>query len=217
MPLRIAVYERLRGAILDGTLKPGQVLSENRLAVQLQVSRTPIREAIRMLERESLVTMLPGRKLVVSTPTARDIDDIYGIRLIVEVAALRKIGPGDGEIIVRLEDCIARDAAALESGDAGALIEPNTDFHMVLISALDNKRLQGFIDSIHDLVNRYRLFSLEDMDWAEQAVDDHATIVRHLKAGRSEDAVSVLTRHLERANAGLKRKFKEGQGGAETA
>lgn len=216
VPLRIAVHESLRAAILDGTLKPGLLLSENRLAAQLKVSRTPIREALHMLERESLVSVRPGRKLVVSTPTLQDIDEIYGIRMIVEVAALRRISADDTKVIGRLEACIARDAAALQSGDLGALMEPNTDFHMTLIATLGNWRLQRFIDSIHELVTRFRLFSLEDTDWAAQAVDDHAAIVALLKDGRNEDAATVLTRHLEQANEGLKRKFHEARPGGES-
>lgn len=213
VPLRIAVNERLRAAILDGTLKPGLILSENRLAAQLAVSRTPVREALRMLEREALVSVQPGRKLVVSTPTLRDIDEIYGIRMIVEVAALRQISADDGKVIDRLETCIARDATALESVVPGASMHPNTDFHMTLIATLGNRRLQRFIDSIHELVNRFRLFSLEDADWAVEAANDHATIVARLKDGRTEAAATLLTRHLERANEGLKRRFHEARPG----
>ncbi len=218
VPLRVSIHERLCAAILDGTLKPGQVLSENRLAARFGVSRTPVREALRMLEREALVSVQPGRKLVVSIPTIQDLDEIYGIRLIVEVAALRRISADDTTVIDRLAACTKRDAQALGRGDLGALMEPNTDFHMVLIATLGNRRLQRFIDSIHDLVTRFRLFSLEDTDWAAQAVDDHAAIVALLKQGRNEDAVDVLTRHLERANEGLKRKFHEAlpQAGAGT-
>jgi len=209
VPLRIAVHESLRAAITDGTLKPGLLLSENRLASELDVSRTPIREALRMLERESLVSVRPGRKLVVSTPTLQDIDEIYGIRMIVEVAALRRISADDKEIIDRLEACTQRDAQAIGRGDFRALMETNTDFHMTLIATLGNRRLQCFIDSIHSLVTRFRLFSLENTDWAAQAIDDHAAIVALLKQGRNEEAVNVLTKHLERANEGLKRKFHQ--------
>ena len=216
VPLRIAVNERLRAAILDGTLKPGLILSENWLAAQLAVSRTPVREALRMLEREALVSVQPGRKLVVSTPTLQDIDEIYGIRTIVEVAALRQISTDGGKVIGRLEACIAGDAMALESGSFGASMKPNTDFHMTLIATLGNRRLQQFIDSIHDLVNRFRLFSLEDADWAVEVVKDHVTIVALLKDERTEDAATVLTRHLERANEGLKRKFQDATPGGES-
>lgn len=209
VPLRVSIHEQLRAAILDGTLKPGLVLSENRLAAEFDVSRTPIREALRMLEREGLVSVRPGRKLVVSIPTIEDIDEIYGIRMIVELAALRRISADDKEIIDRLDACNQRDVQAFGRGDFRALMEPNTDFHMTLIATLGNRRLQRFIDSIHDLVTRFRLFSLEDTDWAAQAVDDHAAIVALLKQGRNEDAVKVLTQHLERANEGLKRKFHE--------
>ena len=85
LPLRITVAAKLKQAIVSGHLKPGTLLSENRLAADLGVSRTPVREVLKALEAEGLVTVLPGRKLIVSVPTERDVDEIYDIRLMVRI------------------------------------------------------------------------------------------------------------------------------------
>ncbi len=199
VPLRVAVLTRLKQAILDGVLKPGELLSENRIATQLSVSRTPVREALRVLEQENLVTMLPGRKVIVSVPSAEDIDEIYDIRFIVESEALRRITPDRTDLIERLEACIARQEAALERRDTRALREINTEFHMIFVSVLNNRRLRQFIDSVYDSITRFRLYSLEDPKWAEHGSQEHRRLVELLKAGDTDGAVAMLREHLDSA------------------
>lgn len=199
VPLRVAVLTRLKQAILDGVLKPGELLSENRIATQLSVSRTPVREALRALEQENLVTMLPGRKVIVSVPSAEDIDDIYDIRFIVESEALRRITPARTDLIERLEACIARQEAALERRDTHALREINTEFHMIFVSVLNNRRLRQFIDSVYDSITRFRLYSLENPEWAEHGSQEHRRLVELLKAGDTDGAVAMLREHLDAA------------------
>lgn len=207
VPLRIAVLERLRTAILDGTLWPGMCLSENRLAAQLSVSRTPVREALRVLENENLVAILPGRKLVVAMPSRRDIDEIYGIRILVEPEALRHIQPSDTEILQRLENSIARSVEDLKNSGSRALTHPENDFHLVLISRLENRRLEEFVHSVYGFVTRFRYLSLEGL--AQRAVDDHVEIVEFLKAGRTEDAITVLKEHIMRSRENLLKRFAQ--------
>ncbi len=209
LPLRLVVLDRLRDAIQDGTLKPGLVLSENKLAAQLEVSRTPVREALRALEQENLVTVLSGRKLVVTTPTLRDIEEIYGIRYIVESEAVRRVAADDGTLMDRLELCVCQARYALEHEDAQGLTESNAEFHRTLVANLDNLRLHRFIDSVNDLITRFRQFSLQDEGWARRAADEHSSLLALLREGRNDDAVAMLRDHLASAEALLKRKFHE--------
>ena len=106
LPLREAVFLTLKKAILEGSLKPAQPLSENKIARRLSVSRTPVREALRMLEADNLVTFLPGRKVIVAIPSRRDVEEVYEIRSIVEREALRRITPDQRDLIRELEECI---------------------------------------------------------------------------------------------------------------
>jgi DNA-binding GntR family transcriptional regulator len=199
VPLRVAVLTRVKQAILDGVLKPGELLSENRIANQLSVSRTPVREALRVLEQENLVTMLPGRKVIVSVPSPEDIDEIYDIRFIVESEALRRITPDRTDLIERLEACVARQEAALERRDLRALRSINTEFHMLFVSVLNNRRLRQFIDSVYDSITRFRLYSLENPEWMEHGSQEHRRLVELIKSGDTEGAVQMLRQHLDAA------------------
>lgn len=193
-PLREAVYQKLRTAILDGTLKPGQLLSENQIADKLSVSRTPVREAIRILETENLVTFLPGRKVIVTIPTLQDIHEVYEIRSIVEAEALRRITTNH-PLIRQMEEAIERGEEYRKQGDLQKRGEMNTYFHLSIISALENQRVQRFIDSLHDTISRFRVYYLT-LEWAVEREDEHKEIVSLIKQGDTEQAVAVLKRHL---------------------
>ena len=195
VPLRETVFLALRKAILDGTLRPGQTLSENRIAASLSVSRTPVRDAIRRLEAEDLVAFLPGRRVIVSVPTEQDIKEIYEIRLIIETEALRRITPAHRDLIQELEDHIVAARGMRERGDLKGTGEANVRFHMTIISALENRRLLRYVDSLYDTISQFRFYS-RTPDWAVRGETEHEHIVSYLKDGENEKAVSLLRRHL---------------------
>lgn len=195
VPLREAVLRELKTAILEGTLKPGQPISENRIASKLSVSRTPVREAIRILERENLVSLLPGRKVIVSVPSRRDIEEVYEIRAIVETEALRRITPDNTALIRRLEECVEEAEKVGKAGDLREMAKINNRFHLTIISALKNQRLHRFMDSLNDTISRFRYYSLTSKGTA-QFEEEHRQIVAYLKAGNTEEALSLLHHHL---------------------
>ncbi len=196
MPLREAVVRALKTAILDGSLKPGQLISENKIANKLSVSRTPVREAVRILETENLVTFLPGRKVIVSVPSIRDIQEVYEIRLIVESEALRRITPDQEDLIQELEGYTQAGGERLEQRDIVEVGKINTSFHLAILSALENNTMQQFMGSLYHKISRLRFYSLADREWALKWIREHEQIVAHLKKGETEKAVSVLHRHL---------------------
>jgi DNA-binding GntR family transcriptional regulator len=199
VPLRVAVLTRLKAAILDGTLKPGLILSENKIASQLSVSRTPVRDALRVLEQENLVTILPGRKVIVSIPTLKDINEIYDIRWILESEGLRRIRPDDKDLIQRMERSVNESWLFLKSGNLQELKRNNTEFHTALISALNNSRIRQFLESVYDTTERLRLYSIEEEGWAKESVKEHGELVTLLKAGDRKAALAMLKRHLSAA------------------
>jgi DNA-binding GntR family transcriptional regulator len=206
IPLRMAVLTRLKAAIQDGTLKPGTVLSENKIAADYSVSRTPVREALRVLERERLVTTLPGRKVIVSMPRADEIDEIYGIRAILEAEALRRIGARP-DLIAALEDCLERSGAALGKKEVRDLERINAEFHATLISALDSRRLRECMESVLETGARYRLYSLGEAGWRARGMREHRQLVSLVKKGDSEGAVKLLRRHLATGSEIVKKMF----------
>jgi DNA-binding GntR family transcriptional regulator len=196
VPLREIVARIVKRAILDGSLKPGQQISENKIANKLSVSRTPVREAVRILETENLVTFLPGRRVVVTVPTIQDIEDVYETRMIVESEALRRITPDQKELIQELEGYARAAEQHLEQGDFVELGKVNTSFHLVILSALENRTVQQFMGSLHNKIAGLRFYSLADRKWVQESERQHRQIIAHLKRGETERAVNVLQEHL---------------------
>jgi GntR family transcriptional regulator, trigonelline degradation regulator len=196
VPLREAVARTLKRAILDGSLRPGQPISENKIANKLSVSRTPVREAVRMLETEDLVTLLPGRKVIISIPTVQDIEDVYETRLIIESEALRRITPDRKELIQELEGYTHAAQEHLKQGNFIELEKVNTSFHLAILSALENRTIREFMASLHNKIARLRSYSLTDKKWAAEWEREHQRIIAHLKRGEIESAVDVLHQHL---------------------
>jgi DNA-binding GntR family transcriptional regulator len=208
LPLREAVFLELKRAILEGSLKPGQPISENKIASKLSVSRTPVREAIRLLERDNLVSLLPGRKVIVSAPSQRDIEEVYEIRSIVETEALRRITPDSTELIRKLEQCIEEAERFRQEGNLREMAKANNRFHLTIISALENQRLHRFMDSLNDTISRFRYYSLTSKGTPEFG-EEHKQIISNLKSGNTEKAVSLLRHHLMRPKQILSELFSK--------
>ena len=144
LPLRDVVFQTLRGAILKGDLKPGERLMELQLASKLGVSRTPIREAIRMLEQEGLAVTIPRKGAEVAKMTEKDMEDVLEIRLSLEGLAVRlsceKITPAAlQELKVAMEDFEAK----TRSGQFVEMAKADVKFHEILYKASNNPKLQA--------------------------------------------------------------------------
>ncbi|MCF8565603.1 GntR family transcriptional regulator [Alicyclobacillus tolerans] len=207
VPLRQAIYEALKSVILDGTLPPGQMLSENRLAESFSVSRTPIREAIRMLENDGLVTMLPGRKMIVSIPTTEDIREIHEIRSIIESSAVLKIKADNHELLEKLDHYVTNGKKLLTENNKAELTRNNTAFHMGIISVLRNRRVEQIMDSLHDAIARLRTYGLMEQEWATTSEEEHALIVESLKKGDQKQAAYILQLHIDKGRDVLLKMF----------
>lgn len=208
VPLREAVFLELKKAILEGSLKPGQQISENKIASKLSVSRTPVREAIRILERDNLVSLLPGRKVIVSVPSQRDIEEVYEIRAIVETEALRRITPESTELIQNLEQCIDEAERLRKEGNLREMAQANNRFHLTIMAALENQRLHQFIDSLNDTISQFRSYSLTP-DWALKSEQEHRQIISNLRSGNTETAVSLLRHNLMKPKQMLSELFSK--------
>ncbi|KSU84457.1 DNA-binding transcriptional regulator, GntR family [Fictibacillus enclensis] len=202
IPLGEAVYQKLKTAIVQGHLIPGQLLSENKIAEKLAVSRTPVREAIRVLGSKNLITFLPGRKVIVSIPTVQDIKEVFEIRMLLETEALRRITNQHTKIIEQMDESVQMGEAYRKQGDLVKMGEMNTRFHLTIISALENQRVQRFIDSLHETISRLRSYSLT-AEWKIDREKEHKEIVTLVKKGFTEEAVSVLKQHLTTSQENL--------------
>ena len=154
-PLREVVCESLRDAIRRGVLKPGERLMEIQLAEELGVSRTPVREAIRKLELEGYVIMMPRRGTYVASMSIRDINEIFEIRTALESLsnglAAERITDEELESLQRLLVMIG---GYVEEGNMDKIVETDIEFHDLLYRAARNSRLVGIISHVPELEER---------------------------------------------------------------
>ena len=197
LPLRDVVFNTLRQAILRGELKPGERLMEIKLAKQLGVSRTPIREAIRMLELEGLVVMIPRRGAAVAKITKQDLEDVLEVRcameeLAVELACLRITGAE----LEQLSRAHYEFENAMGHADPTSLAQKDVAFHDIIFEATGNKRLVQLINNLREQMYRYRLEYLKDERSHEQLVLEHKIIIENIKNRDVESAKQHIKEHI---------------------
>ncbi len=203
-PLREVVCESLREAIRNGTLKPGERLMEIQLAEQLGVSRTPVREAIRKLELEGYVIMMPRRVTYVANMYMSDISAIFAIRSALESLsnglAAKRITPDELE---HLQNLLVMLKPYVEQMDMEKIVELDIEFHDLLYHASRNKRLVGIISNLRDQLTRFRTLSMSYPGRLEATMEEHKSIVDAIAAGDSEAARQAAEKHMENSESTL--------------
>jgi len=196
-PLGEVVFEYLRTSILNGDLKPGERLMEIQLAEQLGVSRTPVREAIRKLEKEKFVEMIPRKGAYVADLTAKDILDVLEIRMIMEgfassLAAKRMTK----EEIDDLEQTLIDFNEFLEDLDRPGMIEKDNEFHDKIFDATRNNKLIEIVQDLHDQFQRFRLIYFNEFDNFYDLRDWHQKIFDAIKTSDEEAAREYAEAHI---------------------
>ena len=196
------VTDKVRRAILGGDLRPGSVLRQERLAQELGVSRTPLKEALHLLEREGLVfTSLSGRAVVVQL-TVEDARELLEIRELVDGLAARKLsrlGLSD-ESLVRLEVLVRTMQAAAERHDRATFLVANADFHLTLLAKADQRRLAQFAPLVRTSCEAPYLGLGEDADRLLQSGDEHEAILAAIRARDSQSAERLAWMHIVAAS-----------------
>ena len=197
-PLRDVVFENLRTAILEGDLKAGQRLMEVQLAEQLGVSRTPIREAIRKLELEGLVVMLPRKGAYVANMSFKDLIDVLEIRSSLEgLAASLAAERLREEDISDLERVAKEFEKSVREADIDNVLKKNVEFHEKIFLMANNKKLYQLITSLWEQVHRFRVTYVSNYDASLSLVDEHNRILEAIKSGDCELAKKYATEHIE--------------------
>lgn len=191
------VYDRVRNAILDGELAPGTVMSQVSLADELGVSRTPLREALRMLQSEGLVDGEPNRRVRVAPMTPADLEELCIARVTLEAEALRLSIPRmSTEALARLEGAMAEMAHYAEAKDYRRWTVPHRDFHRQL-TAPAGARINALLGQLFDHAERYRRLHIGHGPSA-WATAGHREILDACKAGDRERGAALLAAHLAR-------------------
>ena len=210
LPLRDVVFQTLRGAILKGDLKPGERLMELQLASKLGVSRTPIREAIRMLEQEGLAVTIPRKGAEVAKMTEKDMEDVLQIRLSLEALAVRlsceNITPAAlQELKVAMEDFEEK----TKSGQFVEMAKADIKFHKILYKASNKPKLQQLLSNLREQMYRYRVEYLKDAAIYPRLIEEHHRMYDALKEKDQKQAVAYVEKHLHNQAEAVKKIIRD--------
>lgn len=199
--LTTKVYNHIRDCILDGSYKIGDYLVETRLADELEVSRTPIREALKQLELEGLVQSIPNRGMLVQGISNDDLNDIYTIRLLLEGQAAwwaaQRIG---SEELDKLAETLELMELYTRRNDAAQLARLDTQFHDVLYSGANSRMLKHVLASLHQNARRARRSSFANPGRPHDSLLEHKAIFSALESHQPEEARIAMEKHVSNAH-----------------
>lgn len=209
LPLRDVVFNTLRQAILTGELKPGERLMEIHLANKLGVSRTPIREAIRKLELEGLVTMIPRRGAEVAQITEKSLKDVLEVRraldaLSVELACDR-ISKEELDALAAACDTFE---AATKTRDPKKIAQADVALHDIIVKATANTRLIQLVNNLSEQMYRYRFEYIKDESTHEQLVKEHRILYESIRGKDTETAAKTAKLHIDNQENSIMKQLK---------
>ncbi|NNM00508.1 MAG: GntR family transcriptional regulator [Gammaproteobacteria bacterium] len=197
-------YEAIRADIIAGRVEPGAHLPEEHIAQVTGVSRTPVREALRRLNAEHLVTFVPNRGAYVANWSADAVDDIFQLRAVLEgYAAARAAERISDELIERLVECATTIDTATATGgrpDIEAILAANHEFHRVIITATGSERLDRLLASLVELPMILRTLERYSVKDLERSNRHHWELISAFRAHDAQWARSVMTAHLHAAH-----------------
>lgn len=198
-----SVYMELRGKILSRELKPAQRLLEVKIANEMGVSRTPVREALRRLANEGLVKIVPNSGARVASPSSHEMDNSYSVReylenMSVELACRTGM---DKRTLERLDGLVRDGDAAYDAGDVDAFLAANNDFHRIIAEAGKNYVLSEYVDNIIQRTNVYIYFYSKFIEAENKSSGEHRAILRAIAQRDRIGAQELMKQHLERVHA----------------
>ncbi len=198
-PLREIVYEELKRQIMIGEIPPGTRMMEVELAEDMGVSRTPIREAIRKLEKEGLVSIEPRRGAYASDISIKDMVDVLEVREFLEgMAAGLAAKKINDEEIETLKKATATYKKAVENGHTEEIIKEDELFHKLIVDCSGNKTLIQMINQVQELALRFRYIYYEDFSRYRNMPYEHQEILDAILSGDTEAARSIADAHVLR-------------------
>ena len=209
LPRRDVVFNTLRQAILTGELKPGERLMEIHLANRLGVSRTPIREAIRKLELEGLVTMIPRRGAEVAQITEKSMNDVLEVRraldaLCVELACDRITK----EELESLKQACDNFELAVKTKDVKKIAQADVALHDIIVQATGNSRLIQLVNNLSEQMYRYRFEYIKDISQHERLVEEHRIIYQGIVDQDKETASLAAKLHIDNQKKAIIRQIR---------
>ena len=197
-PLREVIFNTLREAIIVGELKPGERLMEVQLAEKMGVSRTPVREAIRKLELEGLVNMLPRKGAHVANLSVKDIMDVLEVRASLDgLASALAASRITEEELKELKHVQTQFANYVEKDNLQGSIKKDVEFHDIIYRASRNDKLMQITSNLREQVQRFRVIYLKDYVSPREIIKEHAEIIEAISGKNTDIARMVAQKHIK--------------------
>lgn len=191
------VFDTIREAILNGKYKENDLLKENALATELGVSRTPVREALKQLELEGLVLLIPNKGASVIGFSKKDVKDIYEMRALLEGLCVKKaIENINDDIINELFEILDLNSYYLSKGKMDAILELDNKYHQVIYKAANSRMISQTLSDFHHYLERMRKTTLNDIERAQKSHIEHQKIATAIKERNVEEAQRLAIEHI---------------------
>ena len=214
LPLRDVVFNTLRQAILKGELEPGERLMEIQLAERLGVSRTPIREAIRKLELEGLVLMIPRKGAEVAKISARSLRDVLEVRRALEELAIelacQRMSEEEIDNLQKGQDDFKN---AIAEGDAMKIAETDEHYHDVIYEGTQNAKLIQMLNNLREQMYRYRLEYIKDEDKRKILILEHERVLKAVRSRKVAEAKEAMREHIDNQEITVAKNITEKENG----
>jgi len=206
VPLTKMAYDALRNSILTNRLTSDVVYNEKGLAEQLGISRTPVREALLELSSQGLVSFLPRKGVVVNKFTREDIEDIFELRYVIELASVKKIClTWTSDDLFPLEQCLEKQKQILSQMENPiAFMEIDRDFHVAISRLTGNGRLVAIMQNIRDILQLMGVRALTARGRMELVILEHSNILEAIKKRNVEEALLRMSVHLDQSKVAVK-------------
>ena len=209
LPLRDVVFNTLRQEILTGKMKPGERLMEIHLANKLGVSRTPIREAIRKLELEGLVIMIPRKGAEVAQISWKSLKDVLEVRRALDVLAIElaceRMTQEELESLYRACESFEE---ATKTKDTRKIAEADVAFHDIIVASTGNKRLIQLVNNLSEQMYRYRFEYIKDSSQHRMLIEEHKEMYRSIQNKDKIAAADVVKKHIDNQEEAIIRQLQ---------
>lgn len=198
LPLAKMAYEILRDSIIHGQLRAGEVYNEMALAKDLGISRTPVREALLELSAQGLVTFLPRKGLMVKHFTRKDVEEIFELRRVIELAAIEKVAKSNPACdLTTLRKSLDEQRKSAAKKEFTAFMKADREFHAEFCRLANNQRLVAILENVRDLVHFMGIQGLSTRGRAEMVIKEHAKVLEAVAQGDSTKARKAMEIHLD--------------------
>ena len=201
------VTASLRQAVLSGHFEPGERIDQDRIAEEFQISRTPVREALRQLEADGFVEIRPHYGAFIAMVSQQGIQDIYDARRLLEVEIVRQVTPTIADsVLEELDATLPRETDELDPTDAAEHFASDAHFHNTLASFAENQVLREMLEGLNNRISMVRCYGqMMPGQHLIESVKEHRQILRALRERDAKEAAERMSVHLERSSLRLQK------------